>query len=297
MPQCLLTVNAGLRSLVLCCLAATTAASAAQQQPPTFRAGTRVVPIYATVQGGDGRLLVNLQKEDFEVLDNGKPQPITSFSSQSEPILGVALWDVSGSLEATAVLSRSAAQSLVKALWPGDRLRFGSFGQEVAFSPLMTGDKPTLERIVNEELWFGGSSRLWYALERSLNLVRTESGRRVVITLTDGRSTADARTQNDALMAVHRADTMVYALGLDETGLAGGIRAIAEESGGGHAILRNGPEYESQMEAVMVELHHQYLLGFATEAADRKLHALVVRTRIPGAKVRARRGYVAEPPR
>jgi Ca-activated chloride channel family protein len=281
---------------LLCCLAATGAVSATQQQPPTFRAGTRVVPIYATVQGGDGRLLVNLRKEDFEVLDNGKPQIIASFSSQTEPILGVALWDVSGSLEPTAVLSRSAATALVKALWPGDRIRFGSFGQEVAFSPLMTGDKPTLERIVNEELWFGGSSRLWYALERSLNLVRVERGRRVVIVLTDGRSMADSRSQNDALMAVHRADTMVYALGLDETGLAGGIRAIAEESGGGHSILKGGPEYDSQLEAVMVELHHQYLLGFVTEAADRKLHSLVVRTTIPGAKVRARRGYVAELP-
>lgn len=247
--------------------------------------------------GPDGRFLVNLQKDDFEVLDNGRLQTLTSFSSQTEPIVGVALWDVSGSLESTAVLSRSAASALVKALWPGDRIRFGSFGQEVAFSPLLTGDKPTLERIVSEELWFGGGSRLWYALERSLNLMRAESGRRVVLTLTDGKSTADPRSQNDVLMAVHRADTMVYALGLDEAGMANGIRTIAAESGGGHAVLKGGPDYDRQLEAVMVELHHHYLLGFATEAADRRLHSLVVRTTIPGTKVRARRGYVADPPK
>jgi len=284
----------GVRLIAGLCLAA---AGVTAQQQPTFRSGTRVVPVYATVQGPDGRLLVNLQKNDFEILDNGKPQIITSFSNKTEPIVSVAAWDVSTSLEPFALESRAAALSLVRALRPGDRLRFGSFGQEIAFSPLMTGDKPTLERIVTEELWFGGSTRLWGVLERSLSLVSQEGGRRVVITLTDGRPTTDPRSENDVLMAVHRADTMIYALGLDGAGLAGDIRAVAEQSGGGHAVLKGGPDLDREIEAVMVELHHQYLLGFTTDVSDGKLHALTVRTRVLGAKVRSRRGYVADPPR
>jgi Ca-activated chloride channel family protein len=284
----------GVRLIAGLCLAA---AGVTAQQQPTFRSGTRVVPVYATVQGPDGRLLVNLQKNDFEILDNGKPQIITSFSNQTEPIVGVAAWDVSTSLEPFAVESRSAALSLVRALRPGDRLRFGSFGQEIAFSPLMTGDKPTLERIVTEELWFGGSTRLWDVLERSLTLLSREGGRRVVVTLTDGKSNTDRRSRNDVLVAVHRADTMIYALGLDGAGLDSDLRAVAEESGGGHAVLKGGPDLDREIEAVMVELHHQYLLGFTTDVSDGKLHALSVRTRVLGAKIRARRGYVADPPR
>ena len=286
-----------IRCIICLCLAATVVV-AAQQPPPTFRSGTRVVPVHATVLGPDGRLLVNLQKDDFEILDNGKPQIITSFSNQDdEPIVAVAAWDVSGSLEPFAARSRAAALSLVRALRAGDRLRFGSFGQEIAFSPLMTDDKPTLERIVSEELWFGGSTRLWGVLERSLSLVSQEAGRRVVITLTDGRPTTDSRSQNDVLLALHRADTMIYALGLDGAGLAGDLRAVAEQSGGGHAVLKGGPDLDREIEAVMAELHHQYLLGFTTDVSDGKLHSLSVRTRILGAKVRARRGYVADPPR
>lgn len=286
---------AAIRCITCVCVAATVVVAA--QQPPTFRAGTRVVPVYATVLGPDGRFLVNLQKDDFEILDNGKPQVVTSFSNQTEPIVAVAAWDVSGSLEPFAVTSRAAARSLVRALRPGDRLRFGSFGEETAFSPLLTGDKPTLERIVSEELWFGGSTRLWDVLERSLTLLSPETGRRVVITLTDGRSQTDPRTRNDVLLAVHRADTMIYALGLDGAGLAGDLRAVAEESGGGHAVLKAGPDLDREIDAVMVELHHQYLLGFTTDVADGKLHQLSVRTRVLGAKVRARRGYVADPPK
>lgn len=292
------SMTGGLRFAV-CSLAATVVLSAAgQQQPPTptFRSGTRVVPVYATVLGPDGRFLVNLKQDDFEILDNGKPQTITSFSNQTEPIVAIAAWDVSTSLEAFAATSRAAALSLVRALRDGDRLRFGSFGQEIAFSPLMTGDKPTLERIVSEELWFGGSTRLWGVLERSLALLSQETGRRVVITLTDGKPTTDQRSQGDVLVAIHRADTMIYALGLDGAGLAGDLRAVAEQSGGGHAILKGGANLDREIGDVMTELHHQYLLGFTTDVLDGKLHQLSVRTRILGTKVRARRGYVADLP-
>ena len=288
----------GIRWITGVSLAAAAVVSAAQQQqPPTFRSGTTFVPIYATVLGPDGRFLVNLQKDDFEVLDNGKPQVITSFSNQSEPIVAVAAWDVSSSLEPFAVASRAAARSLVRALRSGDRLRFGSFGEEIAFSPLMTGDKATLERIVNEEIWFRGSTQLWGVLERSIALVAEESGRRVVITLTDGRPMRDSRSLQDVLVAIYRADTMIYALGLDGAGLAGDLRAVAEQSGGGHAVLKGGAELEREIEAVMAELHHQYLLGFTTDVSDGKLHSLTVRSRILGAKVRSRRGYVADSPK
>ncbi len=276
------------------CLAAGTAA---QQQPPTFRSGTTFVPVYATVLGPDGRFLVNLQKDDFEILDNGKPQIITSFSNQSEPIVAVAAWDVSSSLEPFAATSRAAALSLVRGLRTGDRLRFGSFGEEIAFSPLMTDDKPTLERIVNEELWFRGSTQLWGVLERSLALISEEAGRRVVITLTDGRPMRDSRSLQDVMVAIHRADTMIYALGLDGAGLSGDLRAVAEQSGGGHAVIKGGKDLEREIETVMTELHHQYLLGFTTDVSDGKLHQLTVRTRILGSKVRSRRGYVADAPK
>jgi VWFA-related protein len=282
---------AGLRLVIGICLAATVAGA----QQPTFRSGTRVVPIYATVRGAAGRFLVDLQQDDFEVLDNGKPQVLTAFSNQPEPIVAVAMWDVSTSLTRYSDWSRGTARAFVRALWPGDRLRFGSFGEEIAFSPHLTGDKRTLERVIDEELWFGGGTRLWAALDRALGLLMPEAGRRAVVTLTDGNSSADTRSRDDVLMTVHRADTMVYALGLEGAGLSGALRSVADESGGGYAVIKANQDLDRQLEAVMVELHHQYLLGFVTDAADRRIHTLTVRTRITGATVRARRGYVADP--
>ena len=85
----------GLTVLALVSLAAGPAA-----QQPTFKSGARTVAVYATVQDGDGRLVPDLTREQFEVRDNGKPQPITVFSNEIQPISVIVMLDRSGSMRA-----------------------------------------------------------------------------------------------------------------------------------------------------------------------------------------------------
>src|SRR5206468_5941333 len=59
-----------------------TVAMAAQQ--PTFKVGTQLVSVFATVTDAQKRLVPNLVQEDFEVLDNEKPQPLIFFENRSE---------------------------------------------------------------------------------------------------------------------------------------------------------------------------------------------------------------------
>ena len=58
----------------------------AQNQNPTFRGGVRTVAVYATVQDRGGRLVPDLTREDFEILDNGRPVQLTVFSNEPLPI-------------------------------------------------------------------------------------------------------------------------------------------------------------------------------------------------------------------
>src|SRR4051812_7961923 len=57
--------------------AAGEAARAQEPQEPTYRAGNRTVAVYATVTGPDGRLVPDLPRDAFSILDNGKNQPLT----------------------------------------------------------------------------------------------------------------------------------------------------------------------------------------------------------------------------
>ena len=71
-----------------CAIAGLCAVLAAQepQQQPTFRSGASTVAVYATVTDSSGRLVPNLTREDFEVYDNGKLQPLTLFEAETQPI-------------------------------------------------------------------------------------------------------------------------------------------------------------------------------------------------------------------
>ena len=157
------------------------------QDRPVFRSAARTVYVYATVQGKDGRLVTNLTRDDFEIFDNGRPQAVTMFENEPQKITMVLLFDMSASMVKTLPRLREAAVAFVRALWPDDRVRIGSFGDEVALSPILTSDQATLLRILDEELWPGGSTPLWRAIQTGMNSLESEPGRRVVLTFTDGK--------------------------------------------------------------------------------------------------------------
>src|SRR5215470_7723447 len=103
----------------------------AAQQQPTFRGGGDVVRVFATVTDHDGRLVTTLAQNDFEIRDEGKPQPIVLFDNTPQPIRLIVMLDVSGSMEGNLPILREASQELFGRLRPDDRARVGSFGHKV----------------------------------------------------------------------------------------------------------------------------------------------------------------------
>ncbi len=265
-----------------------------QDQVPTFKSGTRSVPIYATVTGADGRLLTGLTREDFAVTDRGESRPIAVFSSDPGPFTALALWDVSPATRHAQSRTRAAARAFVDALYTDDRMRFGTFsGQEIAFSPHVTSDKALLRRIVSEEIWFStAGSPIWAALEQSVNVLLRESGRRVFVVLSPAKSRYDPRQSADAGTAVHRADVMLYAIGFEETGLAQDIRDLATDSGGGYVAIGSKADLDAEFRRIVQELRSQYLIGIEPAGKPGERREIGVSVRVPGARVRARRVYV-----
>src|SRR5688572_17671018 len=268
-----------------------------RQHRTTFRSAASTVHIYATVQGNDGRLVTNLTRDDFEVLDNNRPRPVTVFDNTPQDITVAVMFDMSGSMARQHARIRAAAQALVEALWAKDRARIGSFGEEVAISPLLSSDKPTLRRIVNEELWPGGATPLWHATEVAMGSLESEPGRRVVLLFTDGEDSGfvvpgSRRRVGDQ---AERGGFMVYAVGLEENGLHDDMRELAEDTGGGHFLVRPEDDLGKTFTQVLEELHHQYVIGFSPDTLDGKSHKLTTRSRHAGMKVRGRRSYLANP--
>jgi Ca-activated chloride channel homolog len=263
----------------------------------TIRSGVQTVAIYSTVSDGTGRLALDLTRDDFQISDNGRPVDIDVFSSAAQPITVAVMLDMSGSMEQRFLRVRDSTSHFVDALLPVDRATIGTFGTEVFVSPLLTAEKGLLKRVLQQELWPGGETPLWQALDLAMTALAGQPGRRVVLALTDGGDTGslpgskvtlprvEARARDDAFM--------VYAIGIEGTGLDRGIVRLADETGGGHFELDAGADLTATFVRVADELRHQYLVGFTPRQSDGKLHQLDVRVSRKGYSVRARKTYRA----
>ena len=271
-------------------------------QQPTFKAGTQIVPLYVTVQDIEKRLVPDLVKEDFDVLDNGVPVTLTLFQNEPEPFSVVVMLDTSGSMTLTIDLLQEAAEQFVIRLMPADKGIVGAFNDKIQF-PIadFTNSRDDLVGGIRE-VDYGNSTRLWDAVEASIEQLKRVSGRRVVLVFTDGDDTASKIGLGKAMDEARAAETMVYSIGLQSVYFNGqrqvrsqpdrGLRKISDETGGGYFELKRTDDLGPTFTRVAQELHSQYVLGFAP-ATDGKLHKLEVRVKKPGMTGRARKSYLA----
>ena len=83
------------------------------QETQKFKSGTQTVPLCVTVTDATRRLVPELAQEDFEILDNGKPQSITLFDNEIRPIAAVVMLDTSGSMTLALDLVKKASEQFV----------------------------------------------------------------------------------------------------------------------------------------------------------------------------------------
>ena len=96
-------------------------AQEAVEKQATFRSGVDLVTISATVRDNKGRLVTNLTKRDFEVIDSGERRAINDFRAERAPLSLAILFDVSGSMDVAArsTAARIAAYHLLSSLDEG----------------------------------------------------------------------------------------------------------------------------------------------------------------------------------
>ena len=194
--------------------------AAPQTQPPQFGTSNRTVAVYATVTGANGRLVPDLTREDFAVDDNSKRQPLTLFSNDVQPITVIMLLDRSGSMKQNFELEEHAAEAFVQAMLPADKARIGSFAKYIQIDPEdFTSDRDSLIKILRTELQADGPTPLWNAVDRGIDKLLIEQGRRVVLVFTDGvdmplNFASHNKSLKDVMKRAEEFDVMVYAIGL-----------------------------------------------------------------------------------
>jgi len=295
---------------------------AAGRQQPVFRGAGDVVRVFATVTDRDDQLVTTLTRDDFEVRDEGKPQPLTLFDNTPQRIRLIVMLDVSGSMEGNLPLLRAATEQLFARLRSDDVARLGTFGHEVAISPsVFTGDPADLLASLPRVIAPDAPTPLWRGIDEALDGFGAETdARSVVLVLSDGKDSGPMGfgqqfySQAEIIDRARDEDVMVYGIGMRSRrpgvrqpafgpgGLQAmlmadlpdhGLALVARETGGGYTEIRFGQDLAAAFAQVADELHSQYLLGFAPPKRDGKVHDIRVRVGQRGLEVRARRTYVA----
>ena len=271
--------------------------------------GYVLVPV--VVRSG-ARYIKNLDKEDFRLLVDGRQVPIESFEYRLEaPASVIVLQDLSGSMEGKSLeLSREAVRFFLDKALPGDEFSIATFASgstqvEVPFTP----ELETLRESVR--LWKGwGTTALHDAVTTVPGLSQTgKNPKRFTILLTDGVDNASKIPPEQAREIVRQAQVPVYVLGMatgdpfeiTEEGkkiyrYADVLNLLATTTGGRYYSISGSEELQDALAAILDDLRHQYVLGFATGEGPSRQRDLKVRVDAGDRTVLFRRGYKGPPP-
>ena len=280
----------------------TLAGQAGAGQQPIFRSGTQFVPLFTTVLDGQGRLVPDLDQDQFTILDNGKPQTITVFENETQPFTAVVMLDFSASMTANLDRLKQATEQFLLRMLPSDKAQVGAFSDKIQFSGTFTSDRDDLIGALRD-LQFGNPTRLYDATYESIDLLADHDGRKVVVVFTDGDDTASHRGFGSTLDYAREKEVMIYSIGLQSEFFNGarmvrsspdrGLKKLSEETGGGYFELKMTDELGPTFTRVVQELHSLYTIGFNPAALDGKVHKLDVKMKQTGMSARARKSYVA----
>lgn len=283
---------------------------AAQAQPPLFTSRIDLVHVGVTVLDRDGALVTGLTRDDFEVLEDGRPQEVRYFSvglaSDADEIplhLGLLL-DMSGSMERNDRFQKTAAIRFLNTLRYAADVTLVDFDTEVRVGRYGQADFGRLiERIRGRRP--EGYTALYDALGVYLDGAFEQDGRKVLVLYTDGEDTRSRLSIRDARDLLRASDVTVYAIGF-QGGLRSRARArqrmrlgqLTELTGGRAYFPFSADGLEEIYGRIAAELDGRYSLGYVSTNTrrDGSWREIDVRLRpgradLRGAELRVREGY------
>jgi Ca-activated chloride channel family protein len=298
------------------------------QKQPTIKIPVNLVDVLFTVLNRRNKLVPDLDKKDFRVLDDNAPQEIRYFSRQSDLPLRIGmLMDTSNSIRDRLKFEQDAANNFLFSVLRHnkDEAFLMSFDDEPQVLQGFTGDTGALrDQILRTRA--GGGTAVYDAIidacARELSHPPRPPGdqpdvvRRVMILISDGEDNLSTHTRTEAIEMAQRTSVVIYTIStsiqwvtLDDpskerTGnrkyhLTDGdkiLQQLAEETGGRAFYPYHVDDLDQSFQDIGEELRNQYSLSYnpSNHGIDGKYHKIRIETpEHPGYQVNARHGYFA----
>ncbi|HEX4946275.1 MAG TPA: VWA domain-containing protein [Blastocatellia bacterium] len=276
-----------------------------------LRIRTDLVSLHVTVTARDGSPLTGLQRDDFELYEDGVRQEIAYFSDVDQPATIGVIFDHSGSMRRRLAPARAALQMFAEASHPEDEYFLVNFNERVG-APLEVEDSTAVLRRL-QGLTPEGNTALYDAIYRGLERLReSRHQRRALLIVTDGVDNHSRYSLRDVQQQLREANVMIYVLGTPEPSSSDCGRIchfeatarldnLAAMSGGKAFFPHSAESFEQAVSQIAVELRRQYSLGYvpSTPRPTGGWRKIKVRLKpesvMAKVSVRARTGYFAFP--
>jgi VWFA-related protein len=294
-----------------------------QDNLQTFKSQVNVVNVFFNVKDKHGMLIPNLTKDDFQVMEDGKPQTVKYFSAESnQPLtLGIMIDTSASQTRVLPIEQESCAEFLHQVLRDKDLAFVINFDVDVDLDQDYTNNVRELTRALNKmqiNAGMGGGppglgggpipttprgtllyDAIYLAADEKL---KNEVGRKAMIIFTDGEDQGSRLRVQDAIEAAQKADAICYVILIADRGFYGfggysgdsDMRKLAEATGG--RVIEVGNKQDKLKQAfdqIQNELRSQYNIGYTP--SNPKLDGTYRKIQIHAKdyKVQARQGYYA----
>jgi VWFA-related protein len=287
------------------------------QQVPTISSRVNIVTLFATVHDAGGRVVKNLTRDDFVLLEDGVMQKIDYFAQESDLPLTIGLL-VDTSRSQTGVLGeerRASNTFLNQVLREGkDQAFVVHFDIHVETVQGPTSSRDDLALALSQLKIPDRDSTLVYSAIKnsSTDLMYQLTGRKAFILLSDGVAFKEHTSITTAIEYAQRADTIIYPIRFsDPVPLSRpvigailkiasehgkqGLHRMSQETGGAYFEVTNNQSIEQIYWQIEEALRNQYNIGYTPGRAqpDGKYHKIKLTTKDAHLTVHARAGYYA----
>jgi Ca-activated chloride channel family protein len=283
--------------------------------PGQIKTVTVNVRLPVTIIDKNNRFVVDLKETDFEIAEDKTPQAIISFQRQSNLPLDLAvLMDTSNSVKSKLKFEKDAANSFLETFLKSrqDRALFATFDSQVELHQDFTGRMDLLTQAI-EKVTAQGGTRMYDAVYGICEekMMATSPGRRhAMVVITDGKDTESERELKEVIEITQRSETTVYVISTESSGTFGvqaafidrkedkEIKRLAEETGGRAFFTADLNELKERLTEIAREL--RYLISYEPTNGNYDGKFRQVEVKLPrhkALKIRARKGYMAAPPR
>ena len=272
--------------------------------------------LYVSARKGEERVL-DLKREEFEVVDGGEDQEITAFARGDIPFTAVVLLDSSMSMQGERLTAALAgAQAFIAGMRPLDEVKLVVYCDHTIKSTPFTSVPDVLVAGLGGITAHGGTA-LSDHLYLALKLLEERQGRRVVVVLSDGIDSHSALSMPDVLLKARQSQALIYWIRLqDELGGQNAddkvslfsawrdkdwyrehlrlLRRGVEESGGTITSVRKLDGIRPAFRGILEELREQYVLGYYPKDLQHDGRWRKVKVKVGRSEVRllVREGYL-----